>query len=417
MVCSGGSPVWISSGNFRSGDTELRQQRVSFQRSHNGMKILMIFIDMLRPGLLHVVDPSKERGPLDDQFEKIGGTLYRNCFTPGPDSARSLACLWSGKYPYKNGCDRRIKYPGFFLKNDSKNILEVLREQGFELYFFNNFNESRNGILPPGSSSRGMHNKDLNVGAFLRDSTLADQSFVFLSVSDFHWNFDDFDFYPFFVKRGHRKVASVLQIIQENINIDDFDHLFIFSDHGFKLRRELKHEPAYKLLDRARTNTFLLHRHKTDTTLSYNDKFCSMMDFYPTLCEIIGAFTPADLDGISLFSERERQLLVAEDHTDFAPRVNQTIDLWAIIKKGGVYYRDLRNHYFDHQDAFSESPRELDDIIAHHSPLFFEQVKEGEVVAYYRNMVLEKSFYIDGSRRVSVVSNLKRIARRLLKPV
>src|SRR3989338_5821760 len=78
------------------------------------MKILIIFVDMLRPDMLQVLNSAVAKGPLDEELEKIGGTLYRNCFTQAPDTARSLACVWSGKYPYKNGCDKRIKNPKFY---------------------------------------------------------------------------------------------------------------------------------------------------------------------------------------------------------------------------------------------------------------------------------------------------------------
>lgn len=379
------------------------------------MKVLMIFMDMLRTDMLHVMSRSAAKGPLDDEFEQLGGMLYRHCYTPAPDSARSLACVWSGKYPYKNGCDKRIKYPGFFLKKDGKNILEILSEQRFNLYFFNNFNESRNGILPPGFSSRGTHNADLNLGKFLQGITFEENSFVFISLTDLHWILDDFDYYSFFVKKGHQKLSNSLRIIRNNLNIDDFDHVFIFSDHGFKLRREFKQEPAYKLLNKARTNTFLLHKKKSDRGLTYSDRFCSVLDLYPTLCDIVGETQPDDLDGISLFSEKERPFLVAEDHTSFAPHVNQTINLWAVIKKEGIYYRTLDAHYFENRGSFSESPEELDNIIAQRSPFFTEYRKENEILEYYRTMVQERSFYTDGSTRVLWPAKLKQTTKRAIR--
>ncbi|MBI2552380.1 sulfatase-like hydrolase/transferase [Candidatus Uhrbacteria bacterium] len=378
------------------------------------MKILIIFIDMLRPEMLHVVNRTREKGSLDEEFEKIGGTLYRNCFTPAPDTARSLACVWSGKYPYKNGCDKRIKYPGFFLKNDGKNILEILLEHGFNLSFFNNPNEKRNGVFPPGFNSRGVHNTDLNLEKFLQGLDIKDKSLVYISLADFHYAMDDFDYYPRFVKKGHQKVANSLRILRRDLNVDDFDHLLIFSDHGFKLRREFKKEPAYLLLNKARTNTFLLHRKKADRGLVVSERFSSVMDIYPTLCEIIGAPVAENIDGISLFSEKERPYLIAEEHTDFAPRVNQTINIWAVIKKNGIYYRTLDAHYFENHAAFTESPKELDLIIADHSPFFKEYVKEKQTLEYYRTMVLEKSVYTDGSRRVFWPSKMKRTAKKIL---
>ena len=237
------------------------------------MKILIIFVDMLRPDMLQVLNSAVAKGPLDEELEKIGGTLYRNCFTPAPDTARSLACVWSGKYPYKNGCDKRIKYPRFFLKNEGKNILEILLEQGFNLSFFNNPNEKRNGVFPPGFNSIGTHNPDLNLKKFLQGLEVKDKSLVYVALSDLHWAVDDFVCYPRFVKRGHRKVANSLRILRNSLKLDDFDHVFVFSDHGFKLRNELSKEPAYMLLNKARTNTFLLHKKKMTKSFF----FCSQI--------------------------------------------------------------------------------------------------------------------------------------------
>src|SRR3989338_4052886 len=378
------------------------------------MKILIIFVDMLRPDMLQVLNSAVAKGPLDEELEKIGGTLYRNCFTPAPDTARSLACVWSGKYPYKNGCDKRIKYPRFFLKNEGKNILEILLEQGFNLSFFNNPNEKRNGVFPPGFNSIGTHNQDLNLGKFLQGLEIKDKSVVYVALSDFHWAVDDFDSYPRFVKRGHQKVANSLRILRNSLKIDDFDHVFIFSDHGFKLRSEINKGPAYQLLNKARTNTFLLHKKKTGRGLVVSERFSSVMDIYPTLCEIVGVPIAEDIDGISLFSEKEREFIVAEDYSLFAPSVNQAVDLWAVIKKGVIYYRTLDGHYFENHEAFTESAEELDKVISRHSPFFSEYYKEHEVLEYYRTTALEKSFYTDGSRRVFWPSRIKRAAKKLL---
>lgn len=74
------------------------------------MKILFVFTDMLRPNLLKSYNSKiKNKGPLDDFIESFGGTLFKNCYTPAPDTPRSLGCLHSGLYPNKNGCDTRIR--------------------------------------------------------------------------------------------------------------------------------------------------------------------------------------------------------------------------------------------------------------------------------------------------------------------
>ncbi|UJF33216.1 hypothetical protein [Paenibacillus hexagrammi] len=60
------------------------------------MKILSVFIDMLRPNLMNVHNHEVPEHELDRFFRQLGGTLYTNCYTPAPDTARSMACFWSG---------------------------------------------------------------------------------------------------------------------------------------------------------------------------------------------------------------------------------------------------------------------------------------------------------------------------------
>ena len=75
------------------------------------MKILTIFADMIRPNRLSTFnDCLKEDTPIDTKLKMLGGTVYTNCFTPGPDTPRSTATFLTGVDPYLNGCNTRLKW-------------------------------------------------------------------------------------------------------------------------------------------------------------------------------------------------------------------------------------------------------------------------------------------------------------------
>ena len=113
-----------------------------------------------------------------------------------------------------------------------------------------------------------------------------------------------------------------------------FEHIFIFSDHGFKFTHEVRLEPDYLLLNEDRTHTVMMHREKFQSELSHNNKLCSIADLYPTFEEIL-EHEPSQ--GISLFSKKERDHIVVEDHLNFHPSVNQNIELWSVVDKFNIY--------------------------------------------------------------------------------
>lgn len=88
------------------------------------MKILLAFFDMIRVDHIQMYNPQAEKTVFDTMFQKIGGTLFSKCYTPAPDTPRSLACLWSGYVPSNNGCDTRIKWPHFFMKEGISTIFD-----------------------------------------------------------------------------------------------------------------------------------------------------------------------------------------------------------------------------------------------------------------------------------------------------
>ena len=63
------------------------------------MRILTVFIDMIRPNELPLFNKNiLIKNPLDDTLKKLGGTQY-DCFTPGPDTPSQFSSLCNRDTP------------------------------------------------------------------------------------------------------------------------------------------------------------------------------------------------------------------------------------------------------------------------------------------------------------------------------
>jgi hypothetical protein len=103
------------------------------------MEILLFFIDMIRVDRLGIYNTSKTTTLIDEFLENLGGSVYLNCYTPAPpapDTPRSLACMQTGLYLYFNGCDTRIKWPSFYIKDEIKTIFDFYIENDFNVNFY-----------------------------------------------------------------------------------------------------------------------------------------------------------------------------------------------------------------------------------------------------------------------------------------
>lgn len=364
------------------------------------MKVLTIFIDMIRPNRLSSFNEEiHNTTPLDDAFRELGGTCYKNCFTPAPDTPRAIATFLTGMDAYENGCDTRLKWPQYFLKKELKTVFDLFLEKKYKVDIFSSPQERENGLFPEHILNMNIHNKDLNMDQYLSELELEDDHCVFISIPDYHWAFDDFGYSTRGEKLSYREVKKAFDIVFNNLNKDDFDHIFIFSDHGFKFAAEWKVEPKSYLLNEDRTNVLMIHRSKGQNSQVMNDKLCSIADFYATYEDILGDDRRS---GISLLSEDERNYVIAEDHINFTPEINQNIELWALITKDYVYIRELSKATLierQTRNMKSEIVTEYDAILASNSSFGVYIDEYQKIFAYERN-IFAKTYYVGGAKRM-----------------
>lgn len=376
----------------------------------DSMKFLLIFVDMLRPGLLSIssgVNSTETR--LDNILKGIGGTIYTNCYTPSPDTPRSIATIWSGCYPSKNGCDKRVKWPAYFMNKDD-HLLSILSENGYHLNLYTNPGERMAGLLPPGYDKFGYYNSELDIDSFLKDLVITEDSLTFISLSDFHWVLDDYGYFKRSVPRGYDVLADIFEKILSKIDIDLFDAVTIFSDHGFKLQSDMECNNKLELVNEDRLQTFLLFKEKGKNELTYSNRLTSTMDIYPTVLDVALLEKPL-VHGVSLFEEKGHTEIVVEDFSVFKPQLNQTADLWAVITKDGVVCKaSLNCHWVADGYTFEDCEKYILDYSAFYQVL----KKENEVLSLYTDFVNKKTIYNNGQERDNKNNLLSKLVGKTL---
>ena len=364
------------------------------------MRVLTVFIDMIRANRLSTFnDDIKVDTPLDIAFKNLGGTVYENCFTPGPDTPRGISTFLTGKNPYENGCNTRLKWPYYFLKNDRDTIFDLFIKNNYTINCFSSPKERETGLFPEHISKMDIHNDDYNMNKYLSEIELEDNHFVFVSVPDYHWAFDDFGYTTNGEKKSYHKTKEVFDMIFSNLNKEDFEHIFIFSDHGFKFNAERRTEPYSYMLNEDRTNCIMIHRERNQKSLIKKNKLCSLADLYPTYQDILNSEI---IYGISLLSKNEHEFIILEDHINFAPSINQNIELWALVNKEFIYIRELSKAMIINRKTRIIKDNIIDkyDNILKNNSSFGMYINEYEKVFRYRKNISSKSFYMSGKRRI-----------------
>ena len=298
------------------------------------MRILMVFIDMLRSELVFSTQADSQ---IMKTCRKIGGTLFEACYTPAPDTYRSMGALWSSCYPAENGCDNRCKRPFEWLKKPEETFLEYLLSSG---YIFNSYVgawEGNNVGLFPNVYTKYPFN--FSTGKFIKEYTkeifLGNDSFTFLNLEDLHFILDDKSYTLKAYKEGEKKICDLIDSFFEIFPVEQFDEIIFFSDHGFRFWNE---KGGYSL-DKRRTNIFLFWHEKNDASLKIDRKLRSIMDIYPTLLNKCGIYySKSNIRGKDLFGEEYHNELLLEDHTSFYATILDSVNCWGVVTNAGIQF-------------------------------------------------------------------------------
>lgn len=384
------------------------------------MKILVFFVDMLRMEQVFTPKEGWKNKDLENMLEGMGGTLFSSCYTPGPDTNRSLGCFWSSKYPRDNGCNRRPTGPYDFLKNPELSWMGYLKKEGYCINsFVGKYRNSRIGIFP------NVYDKEvdnLSTGMFynewLPSLHIKDNSITFIKIADFHYFIDDYNATKEAFKNG---VSFVIEMIQQFLNmfpLNLFDETIIFSDHGFRYFFE---KPEY-LLDEKRSRIFLFWHHKNESTLRVDNKLRSIMDIYPTLLDLCSiTYDEENIVGRNLFTTDGHEFLLFEENAGYYARFLDPICQWAVVdnrnqfvfindkmewcdRRGRPIHKKYIIKYNDSLEQYMTNYKELRYMIKCCEQHMINEIK-----------VVMDDFYSDGRKRKKMkMSLLNRIKRKFI---
>lgn len=336
------------------------------------MKVLFCFLDMLRPDLLSLYG-NKNHSTVDSFFEKLGGQVFTNCYTPGPDTPRSTACMLTGLYPNENGCNARVKYPEFFLKENVKTFFDYLQLNNIKIKIYLDKYNRDIGFLPKGyNNDEYVQGSDSIIQEYLSNYQSNDNSFTFLYFPDFHNVVMD-NAYSFETpKKGLKKVNEILTILDNKISFNEYDYTFFVSDHGYTLKKDNKKH----VLDSHRSRVLLFIHKKNDNNITYINKLCSTIDFSVTILNLYGV-NQIKTEGIDLFTKDEHEYILLEDHSDFSVNIHQCIEKYAVITKTSKYFTDVSGKWSTNDVNFSKEKQ-----------TYFEKLLKDKMTDYEKNCFL-----------------------------
>ena len=347
------------------------------------MKILMVFVDMLRAFSQHVCNDGVPWNKLDDVLASFGGIVYSNCYSPSPDTPRGLASIWTGTYPKWNGCDERIKYPKFFLDDAMDNLWKLFLRTA-EDCSFNLFLQKKSvnfHSLPKGVEEHAILFDDDDLLSFLDSVRIEENSVTYINLNDYHTGIDK-------VRAATDKMGVVYDMVAEKLKAifdkhprDTFDIGLIFSDHGCSLDRD-----GGILSHRGRIQTYLQLWVKNAgiDELHRNNKMCSCMDIFPTIAFLLKGMVLNRIDGINLLSNAYHPYLVIEDYSVFTTEMKQILGWWGVLFPQKHIFTDIYDRWYSTANA-TLSPREIElckKILENYASQYPHNIKKQKMIEF-----------------------------------
>lgn len=359
------------------------------------MKILIIFIDMVRVDHLHSYNEHAQECLLDKRLKDIGGTLFTRCYSPGPDTPRSMACMQTGLYPHFNGCDTRIRWPKYFVKDEIDTIWDHAANKGFRVNLCCNKNETITGFFRfKESDSISMY---FSPEKFVKNGMFCDNSLSFIGIPDMHTAIGDYKATDYAFKKGDQIVDMYFKNYLTKDFVSQFDYTIIFSDHGFQSEKESRNmKSTLELLEDGRNQLLMFVHKQTDKTIVKDNRLASMTDLYATLEQMIGAEDYRQ--GFSLLEKPKRYITHVEDHQDFNVYPEIMIKQWRVISDDFDIRTDVKNTIVSR--GTEEDKKQMDEYLREYAPKYADYVKQLQVWGYYDTLKSEESnLYFNGVPR------------------
>ena len=336
------------------------------------MRILVLFLDMVRGNLL-------KNSELYEYLQNFKGTLYSNVFSPAPDTGRGIGVFLSGKSPYENGCDNRVKYPKFFLKD--KTIFDYF--EGYKKTFFLH----QHNIIPEKKDYEMFF--DISLTKFCENLKLEDNHLLFLDIPTYHSVLDNFGYSKKGYQKANKELVKDLETFFQYFPKDEFDEIFIFSDHGFKFSYEMLYQKLFNkkflLLNEDRTNILFFHHKKGDNEFIINQNLGSLTDMFYLI--------KSSLNNKNYIINRD--YIVIEDHYTFLQQYTN-LEIYSVVMKEKIYIRIYKKGYLldrKTRNIIETINKNFDEILINESFHFREmyQIEQAKQTSNSNNLCVRNS--------------------------
>jgi len=343
---------------------------------------------MLRADLLKTVNPLiKVDKPIDKWFKRMGGTCFTNAYTPAPDTSRSMACFYTGLYPKKNGCCKYAQYPRYWL-NTNNHIFKVLSNNSYEITVYSPIRDYIDGLFPLDIIDC---NATINIGFKETIKKIKENQskkpVVFITLPDYHDAVDMMGRDVSGDEEGQSHISNSFALLFENIPIDYFDKIVIFSDHGCRL--EIDDQTQFGWLNDNRVKTVLFVHEKGETDIIKESRVVSILDVFPTVLEWLGIDVPTNLDGKSLLHPVDDRFIVTEDEIFQLSQENylgSVANIWT-----------LRNNQY----CFTETLNDGFKLQKFDNNGYIECTPDSELLNDFRKKIGENSCFYEINKRMN----------------
>jgi hypothetical protein len=333
---------------------------------------MFLIADMLPGNRLNINNSAIPMTPVDKVLGRIGGTSFSSCFTPAPDTPRSMASLFTGQLPMNNGCDTRTKWASKFVNSQSISIFRQLQNLNYEIVAF--MQEGISRLFFPSDSSENINQFSSLFESLKEVSRLEKKEnlLYFLHVMDYHFVVDDLEGAASADIQGNLRIAKCIEGVLNNLGDNFFDLIIILSDHGCKLTDNSKN--MWNHLNNDRTQILMFVHKKNEIGISVNNKLTSIMDLYPYICSELGIdvdSTQLKLDGEDFKVKNDDRLLIIEDYyhqkskLQFVAEIGALPNIWGVHGKTHSYFENIsgQNYVEDRRVKVEGSRFKLEEFI------------------------------------------------------
>ena len=368
------------------------------------MRVLVIFCDMLRANKLSVYNSKIEcKTPFDDLLLNLGGTLFTRCFSPAPDTPRSLACLYTGLMPKENGCSKRIHWPRYYLNKNCTTIFDRFEDANINVHTNISPAEVKTGMLPERANEfvknyGSFQNLLANKSAILADKN----SLTFLNLQDYHIAIDRLRSSSFSDRFGQRKLVEIIKLFFKAVPASHFDEIIIMSDHGCMLNGDCHDRNGLDYIGNDRSQIVLFNSFRGASRLKFDDTLMSICDVSNV---ILHPFGLPLLNKLSFEQASQgRNHVAVEDYQPVNIGSSSVPCLWRVIGQEFDYYTNLVNERIVKKGSCSLSEAQIKlsalSILNSETAHFTIQSRELEILQYYEKLkfdLINRRFSDDSS--------------------